>query len=169
MTVYTTDLLNDGTVTADDDQYGAKEQACDNNEATYWQSYESPFPHWWQYEFAVGVTHKIIKLRVKPTYAEGNYRFKDFHLDGSNDGVNFDVLYTGQHGQNNLWEDFTFTNTTAYHYYRIVVVNHWSGAQTIAGIFECEMMAEEIPIPDVTTNYLKRYRRSRVCGSITGV
>lgn len=138
---YSSDILTGGTATADTDFGGTQPapNACDDNEATYWQSDEVAFPHWWKYDFGAGVTKIVRKLRVKPGYSVAYQRFKDFKLQGSNNDLDWDDLYTGQHAQTIDWEDYIIPNTTAYRYYRLWITSDWEG-YVFANIYEIEMM-----------------------------
>jgi hypothetical protein len=130
---YGSDILTGGTATASD-YFGSQTPnlAVDNNEATYWWTSLAP-SQWWKYDLGAGVTKTVTKLRMK-SYSE---RAKDFTLAGSNNDAAWTDIYTGQHTNDDNWQDFTFANTTAYRYYRITFSSVWSSTP---GIYEIEMI-----------------------------
>ena len=136
---YTDDLIGSGTATADDVTNGAVAQAVDNNNATSWATANSAFPHWFKYDFGVGTTYRITKLTMTTITVTGGTSVKDFTLRGSNNDSDWDVVTTEQHTNVETINTFTFTNTTAYRYYKINVTTNW-GSQDIVGMREVEMM-----------------------------
>ena len=63
----------------------------------------------------------------------GGTRIKDFRIEGSNDGVNFnDVVFSGTYPDvANVNYYFAFENTKSYRYYRLYVVNIY-GSQAVS-------------------------------------
>ena len=137
---YDSDVLTGGTATADSENptFPAT-YAVDNNEATRWESTDTALPHWWKYDFGVGVTKIVTKLRVLPEFNTTYQRFKDFVFAGSNNNTDWTNLYTGQHANNCNWEDYIIPNNTAYRYYKITITSTWEG-NVYAGVWEIEMM-----------------------------
>jgi len=122
--------------------------AFDNDMGTDWGCYGCPHPttdHWVGVDFGSGEV--ITKLRLKPSYGLGKCRVKDFRVEGSNTSFTSGMvtLYTGVHADTDAWEEYTFSNTTAYRYYRIYVIICY-GAVCI-GICEAEMMESEPVAP----------------------
>jgi hypothetical protein len=123
--VYGSDICSGGTASADgyyDDGWGTTYPAAnafDNNESTYWQSAVSgAYPHWLKYDLGSGKTKTVQKLRVK----SGAYTGGGFVFAGSNDNSTWTTLYSGTMLSLTSWQEFTFSNSTAYRYYRI----YWS-------------------------------------------
>ena len=139
----TSNILTGGAVTTDSDYSGSYPTAysVDGNIATRWASAVT-FPHWWKYDFGSGVTKVVTKLRMY-TYSSGNYdTVKNFNLQGSNDNSTWSTLYTGigVETTSSQWQEFTFTNFTAYRYYKINFIDTWSGTVTEISIWEIELM-----------------------------
>lgn len=159
ITYSSTNILTGGTASADaiySGDYPAS-NACDGNIATQWITDGSVFPHWWKYDLGAGVTKTVRRLRI---YAEDdgtNVYIKDFVLAGSNNNVDWTDIYTGQHDNTkDAWVSFSFSNSTAYRYYRVTVSSNWLAANNYCQIFEFEMYE----VPDDTgetatyTNYV---------------
>jgi hypothetical protein len=139
--IYGSDVLAGGTASADEEDYGAASLGCDNNEATAWGAITSVVPHWWKYDLGVGVTKTVRKLRIKSFIDANNAGVKDFTFQGSNNDSTWTDIYTGQHANNNSWEDYTFSNSIAYRYYKIYITSSWRTSYPNQVIFyETEMM-----------------------------
>ena len=138
-TDYGPNFLTGGTATAQSDGgYGyTPDKAVDGNTHTRWSTGDyQPLPRWWQYDLGSGVTQAATKLRIITTMG----LYKDFTLQGSNNGIDWTLVYTGQQPNTDDWETFTFANTTAYRYYRLIASSNWRGDNYV-GFFEVEMMA----------------------------
>ncbi len=150
---YGSDILSGGTASADSFYDAARnaDKACDNNLTSYWQCSAGPppYPHWWKYDLGDGNEKTVQKLRIKPFYTSSNAYIKDFKLQGSNNDSDWDDLLTDQVANANAWDDFTFSNSTAYRYYRIYATNNWVGNGWIS-VYEFEMM--EKVTTEVTPN-----------------
>ncbi len=102
------------------------------------------------------VTKTAGQLRIKPRLIVGNLGTKDFSLWGSNldtpnrdtDG-NWTSIFTGQTINNENWQEFTLTNSTAYRHYRIKTTSSWSVSPQ-ASFWEIELKEETPPIVDST-------------------
>jgi len=138
---YGSDILTSGTPSADT-EHGAgyeADKACDNNETTRWSSNDTAMPHWWKYDLGEGVTKVVRKLRIRQ-YKAIDGQIKDFKLQGSNNDSDWDDIYTGQAANEDTWQDFTFTNTTTYRYYRVWITSSWyATAPNYASTWEFEM------------------------------
>jgi hypothetical protein len=135
---YTSNIITGGTASADTEQVGYEaSKACDGNTGTSWASTDSAFPHYWKYAFASA--KRITKLTIKAENQDGHAAIKDFTLQGSTNDSNYDVIYTGQQADNYDVQTFTFSNPTAYQYYKIVITTTW-GSNYTAQISEIEMM-----------------------------
>lgn len=111
--------------------------ANDDDESTRWTSSGTPFPHWWKYDLGEGVTKIVTKLRLLPNYF-GDTSLKNFKLQGSNNDSDWTDIYTGQHAADGNWEEYTFSNSTPYRYYRLFAIDGWV-EQTYFGLWEIEM------------------------------
>ena len=134
---YQIDFLNGGTPTADSayDIYVAS-RAFDNNEGTGWLSTDTAFPHWIKYDLGGGVAKKARKLRLLPQ----DIQLEDFTLEGSNDDSNWVQFVSDTATGNTEWQEWEFSNSTAYRYYKITVTTNQSEADEMVGIYEIELM-----------------------------
>ena len=114
--------------------------AVDGNTGTYWHSDNSGFSHWWKYDLGAGVTKIASKIRIYPREYDGVSAIKDFTIQGSNNDSSWTTLHTGQHTNAIAWEDFVFSNSTEYRYYKIEITSIWSGSDNYTIISEIEMM-----------------------------
>ncbi len=146
----TTDRCIGGTPTVsdyylDDSVTYTASKIVDNNESTMWQSKNSAYPHWFKYDFGLGILWKISKLRVLAWEAGDGLRFKDFTVQGSNNDSTWSTLYTGIAANSSAWQEFTFINNIAYRYIKVNVTSGYStGSPNITTFFEVEMF-EGIP------------------------
>ena len=140
---YSDDICEGGTPSAQDFWGGyPASNAFDGNESTYWYGTGGPpqFPNWLKYDFGSGNEKTVIKLRIKSLYNG----LKNGYFQGSNDDSSWDNLYTfTNESTSTAWKDFTFTNTTAYRYYRVYFSDAWNTGVPI-GIYEVEMMEASI-------------------------
>ena len=114
--------------------------AADDSEATFWNSTDTVGDHWWKLEFMSQNERTIRKVRFKPYFNGWGNTVKDFTIEGSNNDVDWDVLYTGQHPNTSDWMTCEFSNSTPYAFYRIYMTNAWTNpAHYLVGIFEVEM------------------------------
>jgi len=142
---YGSDILTDGTATAssvyDDNPLYAAEKAVDDSleAADRWLSKVNQNTGWWKYDLGVGVTKIVCKFRYYGYTA--NQQIKDFTIQGSNNDSDYDVLLTETAANVQSWQEWTFSNSTAYRYYKVV----WTSiitANNYAGALEMEMMEE---------------------------
>lgn len=132
------DQLTGGTVSASTEQNGYEaDKACDDDETgTRWSTAVGNTSGWWKYDLGSGVTKTVEKVRIKPYPG----LLKNFTIQGSNNDTDWDYLLSGQHGNDGDWEDFIFSNNTAYRYYRIYIDDIWLyPTYTIISVYEFEM------------------------------
>lgn len=139
---YSADLLTGGTPSADSVAVAGFEadKACDNNAGTGWGSNNAGFPHWWEYDFGSGITYSITKLTLLASAQGGQAALKDFILQGSNDNIDWNTVYTGQQANNLNIQTYTFDNSIEYRYYKINVTSTWYTSNNVIVIGEVEMM-----------------------------
>jgi len=137
-TSYSSNLLVSGTASASSFYPTVPpSNVVDGNEATVWgMNAGQDYPQWWRYDLGDGITKKITKVRVKP-YSDGVSSPKDFKIQGSNDGTNFDDLYTNTFEFGDAWQEFIFTNAVSYRYYRLYLTNCY-GSPHACGLYETE-------------------------------
>lgn len=145
ITYSSTNILTGGTASADviySGDYPAS-NASDGSITTQWITDGSVFPHWWKYDLGAGVTKTVRRLRIYAEDNGSNVYIKNFVLAGSNNNTDWTDIYTGQHSNTlDTWESYSFSNSTAYRYYRITISDNWVG-NNYAQIFEFEMY--EVP------------------------
>jgi hypothetical protein len=129
----TTDRLTGGTPTV---CAGTAANAVDNNEATFWE-HAAASPHFFQYDCGAGVSWAWGKLRVKNHNVVGA---TNFNVTGSNNGVDFDTLYSGSMAATLDWQEFTWVNSTAYRYIKINITSQQNAGDMV--IYEFEAMEQ---------------------------
>lgn len=100
-------------------------QAFDNNSSTLWLCRGVGYI---QYDFGVGKAISINRVDVVPHNYQGAY-IKDFDIKASNDGVNFETLFSGQHANNTNLESYYIAGSTKYRYVRLYANTHWTSGQ----------------------------------------
>jgi hypothetical protein len=114
------DILTGGSATADsyydDNPTWNPDKGNDDSMLTRWSSKDTSMPHWWKYDLGSGVTKVAIKLRI----VTSDGQLKNFILKGSNNDSDWDTLLSDQAGDNENWQDFVFSNSTAYRYYKLI-------------------------------------------------
>lgn len=153
---YGSDILNDGTASASSENASfLAPKAVDNLLAgSRWITQVNQNTGWWKYDLGVGVTKTVRKFRYIGEH--NNQQIKDFTLQGSNDDSNYDVLLTQTAASSQAWQEWTFANSTAYRYYKIV----WTSIITVdnyAGALEMEMMEMISSLNDTLTKTLTDY------------
>lgn len=102
-----------------------------------------------RFEFTSGAV-TITKVRISVEGAEGRSDNVDFTIDGSSDGTNWNQIYfrTGYYFQNGTaYDDFTFTNNTAYTYYRINFTKNGNSNNGIPSWYDTQMMEANAAVP----------------------
>jgi len=96
--------------------------AIDNDTGTYWAVQNNNQPTWWKYDLGEGVTKVIRAFRV---YNYNNYGMNAFSIQGSNDDISYNVIYNGNAANTPAWQQFEFSNSNAYRYYRINITSFY--------------------------------------------
>jgi len=137
-------VLTGGTPSAKNARVGNEAtKFVDGNTATYCIDDSAPTGAWFKYDLGAGVTKKVVKVRTI-NLANSAYNFKNFNIDGSNNDSDWATLASPTMDEATYeWQEFTFTNTTGYRYYRII----GTGANTLPtiAIFLSEMEMFEKP------------------------
>ena len=150
---YSDDLCTGGTATASSNFQGIypPERAFDNDPAVSWISY-SGSPQWIQYDFGVGTTQTAIQYKLTVSnpvqHAWGAWTFQ-----GSNNGSSFTTIdtQTGITWTNGETKTFnSFTNTTAYRYYRFDITSF----PVYAEMAEIEIMGPALTFSAGDTAYV---------------
>jgi hypothetical protein len=137
---YGADFTGSKTYSADSYASAGNEadKAFDDSEATTWVSANTAFPHWLKVDLGAGVTKTANKLRVCSRNI-GGLRLKNFILKGSNNNTDWTDIYTGITTNTTGWQEFTFSNATAYRYYQLYATDNWPG-NNYCDIIEMELM-----------------------------
>ena len=109
-----------GTASAESELNSGHEawMSFDSNTGNGWASDGGAAPTWLKYDFGSGVTKIITKIR----FIDYHQATENFKLQGSNNDSDWDDVYTGLAIQDRTnYQDFTFSNSTAYRYYRIYI------------------------------------------------
>lgn len=120
------DLTGSGTPTASGN-YGPgyeADKAFDNNLNTSWASATGSGPDWLRYDFGSGQS-KVITEYTFQLDANSYTRPTAWSFDGSADGSTWTSLHslTGQSISSGTRYAYTFTNSTAYRYYRLNITS----------------------------------------------
>lgn len=124
---YDVDFLTGGTASANEYHsagYEADKAFDDDFTTTRWVDVGgSSFPDWLKYDLGVAVTKTAEQYTITCNYAVRSPR--DFLFQGSNNDSDWDDLdtqvdVTGWTGMNT----FTFSNSTAYRYYRLYITDN---------------------------------------------
>ena len=105
-----------GTVTYSN-QYSATyaaSKAFDASTSSYWRT-DATLPQWIQIELATAIS-----LTKMMWYISNIYYPSSFELLGSNDGINFNTVYSNNNNSNSAagWQIFTIYDRTPYRYFR---------------------------------------------------
>ena len=109
-----------GVIYTASDSYSASygpEKAFDGSTSTYWQT-RAALPQWLQIDF--GKAEAVTRFRY---YSGGSYRVNEYKLEASNDLTTWTELWSGENAASTGWRDLSFTNETAYRYYRFVILS----------------------------------------------
>lgn len=142
-----TDLTTGKTASA---TAGVAGDAIDDVEGTssgeYWTSGDIGFPVQWAVDLGAGNAKLVRKLRVKPYSNAFGVAFKDFQVWGSNTAspvlstdADWSLIFTGTAEANSDWQEFEFSNDTAYRHYRITIESNYRSDGT-AAIQELELL-----------------------------
>ncbi|MHB1125329.1 MAG: discoidin domain-containing protein [Ramlibacter sp.] len=104
----TTDRCTGGTAIEDGhyDVYVVA-NAFDDNNTTFWESPNTACPHYAGYDFGAGVSWKISKVVIRPF--GGGRGTNAFTINGSNNGVDYTQLYSGNCTDTESDQTSTFT------------------------------------------------------------
>lgn len=159
---YLANFITGGTTFSSNDGPGSgKDLAVDGNIGTTWAtaSTEGP-PQWWYYDLGSGVKKAARKVRIYQYYDANGGMLRDATVDASNNATDWITLYTIDDMPNSSgWNEYEFTNDSAYRYYRIYITANWRTVGLYCGFNEIEMMEFDIV---ATTNSLKNYRCHRL-------
>lgn len=93
--------------------------------STHWETQALvAFPHWLRVDLGSNNALKIRKLRFI-----GIGYIRNFKLQGSNNDSTWSDIYTGTGSNNTNWQDYTFTNDTAYRYLRLYIINSYNASE----------------------------------------
>lgn len=155
---YGDDVCTGGTASASS-EYGGypASRAFDDVVAQEWLSNINDTDGWIQYDLGEGVSATVQKYRLcSQDHVNGPDRApKDWQFQGSDNGSDWDVLDTRTNetdwGQAE-WRAYTFSNTTAYRYYRVDVIAVNGGSYTSLAEIEMMEMIEptDTPTPSET-------------------
>ncbi len=113
------DSTGSGTASASHDTSEAA-NLFDGSLSTKWGLESSDSPAcWWKYDFGSGVTKTLTKMIIYSADSSG-YGTANFTFEGSNNDSDWTVLstQTGQSFSANTYYTYTWSNSTAYRYYR---------------------------------------------------
>lgn len=149
-------------VTASNEDLGSKENAFDDILTTNWSINSSS--GWIQYQFSGGNKYVIAKYTLTSASNSPESDPKDWVLKGLNDGINWVTLDTRtdeDFTSRMQKKSYTFSNITAYEYYRFEITNH-SG--NILQIGEIELIEQSVD--NSTILFQKNYVIQNATGNV---
>lgn len=147
MPIYGPNFFTGGIASADNDAGAGytPDKAFNGNGITdWWSSQNTAMPHWIQYDLGAGVSKRANKLRYFPKNVSSGVGIKNFKLQGSNNGTGWTDIYTGVMANTEDWQEFEFSNSNSYRYYRVYIIDVYDTGLTIGTA--CEIEAMEAPI-----------------------
>lgn len=121
---------------------------------------------WIQYQFANNKRYKVIKYRMKPVQRTPstdpfhlNRAPKTWTFEGSNDGVNFEILDTQNMTSSwtNNFRDFEIDNDKYYNIYRVNITAPMSDSETYITIGEIQYIGKIFSEDELTVIYDKQW------------
>ena len=138
---YTGDLCTGGTASAQESAPGyPADQAFDDVPSSSWSN-QGTLPVWLKYDFLDGNAKAINKYRIYWQGANFDATPTAWQFQASNDDATWTTLDTqsGQSWTSGEWKEFTFSNTTHYRYYRLLISDNQGTANDYVYISEMEM------------------------------
>ncbi|MCX5653733.1 MAG: discoidin domain-containing protein [Planctomycetota bacterium] len=110
-------------------------KAADGGTGTYWCSVSGDTTNsWFKYDLGDGNAQALTSYRIYPYTPNYQLSPKNWTFEGSNDGVNWASpaldTRTNVTDWSAAWKDFSFSNSTAYRYYRLHVTAVNGGSYT---------------------------------------
>lgn len=109
------------------------DKAFDGSTSSYWQT-RATLPQWLQ----IQLTSPIALTRFR--WYTTSYAPNNFELYGSQNGTDFELLYSGNNSSSSGWESFDIPNTKPFNYYRWNIL---SGYSSRIYLYEIEMFYKE--------------------------
>lgn len=111
-------------------------KAFDGNQGTFWSAANGDPTAWLKYDFGAKYSNPIVKIRVLIGGSGYELRaLKTFSFQGSDDDVSYTTIYSGGMAQAAGWQEFTFSNSNTYRFYRFTNVTVYSAQPAL---FEVE-------------------------------
>jgi hypothetical protein len=118
-------LIGQGTITSSADRASyLDDYAADWSDGSRWATPDNVTTGWWKYDLGAGLTGILTSFMFLAVSSE---RPNAFTVQASNDGTNWDTLYTGNGANVNTWQTFAISNTTAYRYHKMDVTSVYAG------------------------------------------
>lgn len=109
------------TYSASNATYGVVTNCFDLSISTLWGA--NNVASWVRVDFGSGKKKILNKTRW---YTTTSYAPRAYVIEGSNDGVTWDVLASGESANSNGWKEHEFENTIAYRFYQFRTTTGWS-------------------------------------------
>jgi hypothetical protein len=129
--------------------------ALDGSNTTRWAA-SAAAPQSFVVDLGAGNSKALVKFGIQKFNGGSGAAIKAFTINGSADNSSYTELTSAEatNGADKSWEYFTFTNTTAYRYYKITITSTWAGDPTFYEVVAYETIPSYYGnmIPTMTGN-----------------
>lgn len=131
--------------------YGWNAFDGNTNEANFWSNASSGFPSYLGYNFGEPV--KICRLDLTSRSSRPERACKNYKIQGSNNGTDWTDIYSGTFAQQ-VNNTISFANDVAYSYYRLYIVDVYSGSECNIVEMQFYKLTQSIPENSTAMTYI---------------
>jgi len=112
---------------------GAKENPSDGDYTTYWRVNTST--SWWRVDLVSSTNITGLRLR-RWSSATNDQMIQNFRVSGSHNNSTWVTIYNGTAASNGNLQTFSFSNDTAYRYYKLDILSNYGHSYTTMGLID---------------------------------